>query len=282
MPDPAAPADLVRILGMVTYLDKFCQDLAGLTRPLRDLLKADAAWIWEEPQKEAFITLKNALASLPVLRLFDHSQPVVVSVDASPIGIGAVLLQSGQPVAYSSTSLAETQKRYFQIEKELLTIQFGLLRFKQYVYGQTVVVETDHKPLVGLLEKPIASCSPRIQRMRLQLQQFDFKLVYKPGKDLFIADTLSRAPSPNLFNDDVTQGCEEQVHSVLDLVIPKASTREKFAAATSADPTLGLVKEILSKGWPEHKSHCPVAAKPFRFLSVPRSWKGFTMGILVS
>ena len=99
--------------------------------------------------------------------------------------------------------------------------------------------------------------------MRLQLQQFDFKLVYKPGKDLFIADTLSRAPSPNLFNDDVTQGCEEQVHAVLDLIIPKASTREKFAAATSADPTLGLVKEILSKGWPEHKSHCPVAAKPF-------------------
>ena len=207
--------------------------------------------------------LKNALASLPVLRLFDHSQPVVVSVDASPIGIGAVLLQSGQPVAYSSTSLTETQKCYFQIEKELLAIQFGLLRFKQYVYGQTVVVETDHKPLVGLLEKPIASCSPRIQRMRLQLQQFDFKLVYKPGKDLFIADTLSRAPSPNLFNDDVTQGCEEQVHAVLDLVIPKASTREKFAAATSADPTLGLVKEIQSKGWPEHKSHCPVAAKPF-------------------
>ena len=50
---------------------------------------------------------------------------------------------------------------------------------------------------------------------------------------------------------------------MLNLIIPKASTREKFAAATSADPTLGLVKEILSKGWPEHKSHCLVAAKPF-------------------
>jgi hypothetical protein len=99
--------------------------------------------------------------------------------------------------------------------------------------------------------------------MRLQLQQFDFKLVYKPGNDLFIADTLSRAPSPTLFNDEVTQGCEEQVHAVLDLVILKASKREKFAAATSANFTLLLVKEILSKGWPEHKSHCPVAAKTF-------------------
>ena len=50
---------------------------------------------------------------------------------------------------------------------------------------------------------------------------------------------------------------------MLDLVIPKASHREKFAAATIADPTLCLVKEILSKGWPEHKSHCPIAAKSF-------------------
>jgi hypothetical protein len=127
-----------------------------------------------------------------------------------------VLLQSGQPIAYSSTSLTVTQKRYFQIEKELLAIQFGLMRFRQYMYGQSVIVETDHKPLVGLLDKPIASCSPRIQRMRLQLQRFDFKLVYKPGKDLFIADTLIRAPSPHLFQDDTTQGCEEQVHTVLD------------------------------------------------------------------
>ena len=164
--------------------------------------------------------LKNAISSLPVLRLFDPALPVVVSVDASPVGIGAVLLQEGQPVAYHSTSLTDTQRRYFQIEKELLAVHFGLLRFAQFVYGQSVIVESDHKPLVGLLDKPIASCSPRIQRMRLQLQRFDFKLVYKPGKELFIADTLSRAPSPTLFLDDITQDCEEQVHAILDRVIP--------------------------------------------------------------
>ena len=263
MPDPSCPQDLVRLLGMVTYLDKFCPHLAALTRPLRDLLKGNAAWVWESQHKTALTQLKTVMSSLPVLRLFDSSLPVVVSVDASSIGIGAVLLQSGQSVAFASTSLTDTQKRYFQIEKELLAVYFGLERFFQYVYGQTVVVESDHKPLVGLLDKPIAACSPRIQRLRLQLQRFDFRLVYKPGKELYIADTLSRAPSPRLFLDDVTQNCEEQVHVILDTVIPMADTRSRFAEATLADPTLQLVKNLLLRGWPEHKSQCPVQAKPF-------------------
>ncbi|XP_046443876.1 uncharacterized protein K02A2.6-like [Daphnia pulex] len=165
--------------------------------------------------------------------------------------------------AFSSTSLTETQKRYCQIEKELLAVQFGLLRFRQYVYGQKVTVESDHKPLVGLLEKPIATCSPRIQRMRLQLQRFDFRLVYKPGKELFIADTLSRAPSPRLFTDDVTQDSEDQVHHVLHSLVTSVSTRKRYAEATALDPTLQLLKTVIQKGWPEKRAQCPASVKPY-------------------
>ena len=192
-PDPTDKKGLIRLLGMVTYLDRFCKDLAVLTRPLRDVLKEESAWVWGGQQKTALSALKEAMLSLPVLRLYDPAVPMVMSVDASPIGLGAALLQEGQPLAYLSTSLTATQSPYFQIEKELLAVLFGLRRFRQYIYGQTVIVESDHKPLVGLLDKPIAECSPRIQRMRLHLQQFDFKFVYKPGKDLFITNTLSRA-----------------------------------------------------------------------------------------
>lgn len=78
----------------------------------------------------------RSLKSLPVLRLSDHSLPLVVSVHAFHFSIGAVLLQDGQLVAYSLTSITVTQKRYFLVEKELLMVQFGLLRFRQYVYGQ--------------------------------------------------------------------------------------------------------------------------------------------------
>ena len=263
MPDSTDKQGLQRLLGMVTYLDKFCKDLAILTRSLRDILKKDAAWCWDDQQRQAMTTLKTVLSTLPVLRLFDVDKPVVVSVDASPIGLGAVLLQEGQPVAFSSTTLTVTQRRYCQIEKELLAIQFGLMRFRQYVYGQRVVVESDHKPLVGLLDKPIAECSPRIQRMRLQLQRFDFQVVYKPGKELFIADTLSRAPSPRLFDDDVTADFEEQVHHVITSIAPAESTRHRYAEATSSDPALRLLKSVMEAGWPERKNQCPPSVKPY-------------------
>jgi hypothetical protein len=110
MPAPTDKQSLTRLLGMVTYLDKFCKNLSVITRPLRDILKQDAAWVWDDQQEKALDDLKSTISSLPVLKLFDLSKPMVVSVDASPVGVGAVLLQEGQPVAFSSTSLTETKK----------------------------------------------------------------------------------------------------------------------------------------------------------------------------
>ncbi len=112
MTEPSGKADLARLLGMATYLDKFCNNLAGVTRTLRDLLKESSAWVWEEPQRAALAKSKEILSSFPTLRRFDFEVPVVLSVDALPTGIGAALLQDGQPVAYSSTSLTPTQQRY--------------------------------------------------------------------------------------------------------------------------------------------------------------------------
>lgn len=76
-------------------------------------------------------------------------------------------------------------------------------------YCQHVIVESDHKPLDSLLDKPIANCSTRIQRMRLQLQMLDLNLVYKPGSEPSIVDTLSRPPSPRVFDDDVAAECKD-------------------------------------------------------------------------
>jgi hypothetical protein len=100
--------------------------------------------------------------------------PVTVSVDASSFGVRAVLLQAGQPVEFASRTIPETQPWYAQIEKDLLAVQFGMQNFHHYVHGNRVIVETDHKPLVGLVDNSIGLCTPKIQRMRLQLQTYSY------------------------------------------------------------------------------------------------------------
>ena len=91
-------------------------------------------------------TIKKFLTEAPVLRYYDVSKPITVQCDASQSGLGAVLLQEGQPVCYASRALTDTESRYAQIEKEMLAITWSCDKFDQYLYGR-VNIETDHEPL---------------------------------------------------------------------------------------------------------------------------------------
>jgi hypothetical protein len=99
MPEPKCPEDVKRLLGMATYLAKFCPNLAELTTPLRDLTKKDLKeWVWNKTHKYALGKLKSMLVSNHVLKAYDPNSPTVISVDSSKNGMGAVILQDGQPV----------------------------------------------------------------------------------------------------------------------------------------------------------------------------------------
>lgn len=108
-------------------------------------------------------------------------------------GLGACLMQNGQPVAFASRSLTPTEVQYAQIEKELLAIVFGMEKFKTYLYGRKVLVETDHKPLEAIFKKSLLNAPKRLQRMLLRLQRYEFEVTYKRGTLLLMADTLSWA-----------------------------------------------------------------------------------------
>lgn len=90
-------------------------------------------------------------------------------------------------------ALSSAERNYTQIEKELLASTYGCERFHQYVYGQAFDVETDHKPLLSIMSKPLNDCPMRIQRMLIRLQRYDFEMIYTPGKYMFAADVLSHA-----------------------------------------------------------------------------------------
>ena len=102
-------------------------------------------------------------------------------------------MQNGQPVAYASRSMTETETQYAQIEREMLAIVFAVERFQQCVYGRPVKVESDHKPLQSIFKKSLTSAPKRLQRMLLRLQKFDLDVLYKRGTEMVPADTLSRA-----------------------------------------------------------------------------------------
>ena len=144
---PEDKKELQRIMAMVNYLAKFIPNLSNVTVPLRELLKKDTAWHWEEIHQKAFKEIKIRVTAEKLLQYYDVSKPVVLSVDSSSYGVGACLLQEERPVSYASRSLNSAEKNYAQIEKELLAILFGCTQYHQYISSKHVTVETDHKPL---------------------------------------------------------------------------------------------------------------------------------------
>ena len=197
MPPPVDIGGVRRLLGMVQYLNKFLPSLSDMTKPLRDLTTKEAAWVWDHPQQKALEALKQAVANTPVLRYYSLREEVTLQCDASQHGLGAALMQGGQPVAYASRALTSPETRYAQIEKELLAIVYACDHFEPYIFGrESVNVETDHQPLEMITRKSLNSAPKRLQRMLLQLQKFNLVVRYKKGKQMYIADTLSRAYLP--------------------------------------------------------------------------------------
>ena len=117
-------------------------------------------------------------------------------------------MQGGQPIQYASRALTETEKRYNQIEKEMLSIVYGLTRFHIYTYGRKVTVYNDHKPLAAILKKPVEDNPVRLQRMLCRIMGYDLEFKYVKGKDLLIADALSRSPTMNQNRSKIEQEIE--------------------------------------------------------------------------
>ena len=192
MPVPTDVKSLKRFLGMVTYLAKFLPNLSSVCEPLRRLELKDAEWCWLSVHDEAVQSIKSLVCEAPVLKFYDVNREVTIESDASLSGLGASLLQEGQPVAFASRALTPAEGRYAQIEKELLSVVFACERFDTYLYGRDVVhVKTDHQPLEAIFKKDLGSAPKRLQRMLLRLQRYNLDVKYQKGSLMVMSDPLS-------------------------------------------------------------------------------------------
>ncbi|KAI5743540.1 hypothetical protein M8J77_019372 [Diaphorina citri] len=270
LPAPTNRKELERFLGSMNYLAKFIQNYSSRSSPIRDLLNKNSLWIWDENHEKCFQELKNCISNAPVLKFFDVNKDVTLSVDSSSYGIGCVLLQNEQPVAFSSRALNSSQKNYAQVEKEMMAILVGCLKFHKYIFNTKVIVETDHKALESLFKKPLAQVPAHIQRMMLKIQAYDLEVKYVPGKYLYLADMLSRAPlsleETSLDNDEIID-IDHDVICQVDLVHKNVcfSTEKlaKLKEETGRDVCLSKLKVVVKEGWPQDKKLVDPELVPF-------------------
>ena len=236
---------------------KLRASLSHHNEPLCAMLKQEAVFTWDEMANASFQKIKDLIAKSATkpLRYFDQRKPVTVQADASQRGLGASLLQDGQPIAYTSKSLTDTETRYANIERELLAIVFTCQRFNTYVLGRPFTVESDHKPLEMIHQKSLASAPPRLQRMLLQLQQYNVTIRYRPGKEMLLADALSRCPSQASGEIKLDMRVNNIAFSKTWIAKLKDTTRE--------DPILGTVYQLTQQGWPHQRRHTPRMARAY-------------------
>ena len=170
-------------------------------------------------------------------------------------------MQEGKPVTCASKSLSPMEQEYAQIEKEMYAIVFGTERFHQYIYGRNVAVTTDHKPLEAILSKPLSAAPARLQRMMLRLQKYDLTVHHKPGKEIPVADTLSRLHLNEV--DDLHEAFDAQVHLVMTNLPVSDQKRLDLQASTASDPDMQQLIAVIKEGWPVHRNSCPSSVKPF-------------------
>ena len=265
MPIPQNKEELMRFLGMVTYLTKFIPTMSTITAPLRRLLEKDIEWLWMNQHTDAVNHLKDLISNAPILAYFDVNKEVTIMADASKYGLGAVILQENRPIAYASRSLTPTEMHYAVIEKEMLAVVFAMEKFHQYIYGKHVTVESDHKPLVSIQNKAFHNCPARIQRFLLRLQKYDFEIKYVKGKDQVLADALSRAVAKesSVKTEIPAEEMEAIVTQILSEIPATNAKKEDIKQKQIADEECQVLLKLCKEGWPETIDQVSEKAKPY-------------------
>ena len=216
-PIPKSREELKRFIGFASFYRRFIHRFAHISEPLHHLLRGqkkkkkgskgkvaqDAPlppFTWGDEQQQSFDQLREALTSAPVLAYADFKKPFELHTDAaSSAGLGAVLYQKDdnnrlRVIAYASRTLSEAERRYPAHKLEFLALKWAVTeKFADYLRGAYFTVRTDNNPLTYILTSAkLDACG---QRWVAELSNYNFDILYKPGKENTDADALSRIPA---------------------------------------------------------------------------------------
>ena len=247
-PVPKNIHEVRSLLGMANYSSRYTANFATITAPLRELTRKNTKFEWKEVHQKAFEQLTTALSSAPCMAYFDMQKDTYITVDASPVGVSAILSQKTpgkedeRVVSYASRALTSVEQRYSQTEREALATVWGVEHYHLFIYGKEFTLVTDHKPLEVIYGNKNAKASAHIERWILGLQPYTFKVTYKPGVTN-PADYLSR----HTVQASYKQQCmtEEYVNFIASNSVPKTMTIEEIIQATDSDRVLKGVRAAI-------------------------------------
>ncbi|CAH1994375.1 unnamed protein product [Acanthoscelides obtectus] len=249
---PKTTGELQSFLGLVNFVSKWIPNYATVTEPLKILLRnktgnrTDITENWGSEQKSCFESLKEIMSNISSLGYYNVSDRTIVIADASPVGLGGVLVQTnskGEPriIAYGHKTLTDCERRYCQTEKEALALVWAVEHFHIFLYGKRFELITDHKPLEVIFGPKSKPCA-RIERWVMRLQSYDYKIVYQPGKTN-IADSLSRlsrSAEKSLIKLEDNHICQ-----IVEFARPRAVSLKEIIDSSMDDREIRNVKEGL-------------------------------------
>jgi hypothetical protein len=255
-PVPRNVSQLKAFLGLINYYGKFIPNLATILHPMYNLLRKDVRYKFDRKCLNAFNVAKQKLISSPVLAHYNPELPLKLSCDASSYGLGSVLSIKQPdgtecPIAYASRTLSKAEQNYSQIDKEALSLVFGVKRFNQYLWGKHFTLVTDHKPLTSIFGPkrglPVFAAS-RLQRYALFLSGYSFDILYAKAENHKNADALSRLPLQVTVCDDEKQITGTYLHYIRESEVP--INFEDVKRETQKDPILKKLYCHVKYGWP--------------------------------
>lgn len=186
---PTNMLELHGYLSLTGYYRKFVQNYGTIAKPLTNLLKKNQ-FGWHDAAEAAFLALKQAMTTTPILIMPNFNEAFTIETDASGDGIGVVLTQQGKPVAYMSRALGITKKSWSTYAKEMLAILEAIQLWRPYLLGKKFYIHTDQHSLKYFMEQRIAT--PEQKKWVAKLLGYNYEIIYCLGRDNSTADSLSR------------------------------------------------------------------------------------------